>query len=205
MAKSPLSRSSLTIAGLLFFLAAAVVLMGVLTAEMFYPAQYGYSTPGNEISDLGATDDGLITQPSATIFDATMIVAGVMVLAGAYFAFRAYGDPIVAVTTGLLGLGVLGVGVFPGNVHPMHPLFALVAFVGGGLAAICSYRIVGSPFKYVAVLLGLATLFFLVTSGYFSGILGMGGVERWIVFPVVIWMFGIGGYLLGAGSGVVTK
>jgi hypothetical membrane protein len=201
------SRPNQTITGLALFLAAALVLMGIITAEMFYPPEYGYTTSKNMISDLGATEppNSLITQPSATIFDATMIVAGILILAGAFFVFRAYRDVIVAVTLGLLGLGILGVGIFPGNMNPMHPLFALTAFAGGGIAAICSYRIIKSPFKYLAVLLGLTTLFFLVTNGYFGEIMGMGGVERWVAYPVVLWVLGLGGYLLGAGSKDTAK
>jgi hypothetical membrane protein len=169
---------------------------------MFYPPEYGYTTSKSMISDLGATEppDSIITQPSATIFNLAMIFAGVMTLAGTFFVFRAFRDPIVAITMGLLGLGILGVGIFPGNMNPMHPLFALTAFFGGGIAAICSCRIIKSPFKYVAVLLGLTTLFFLVTNGYFGEILGMGGVERWIAYPMVLWTLGMGGYLLGVGS-----
>lgn len=191
-----------TIAGLLFFIAAAIVLMGIITAEMFYPPQYNYTTSRSMISDLGATEppNSLITQPSATIFDWAMIMAGVLILAGVYCVYQACKDPLVSVTMGLLGLGVLGVGIFPGNMNPMHPIFALIAFGGGGIAAICSYRIIRSPLRYVAVLSGLTTLFFLFTNEYFGAIMGMGGVERWIAYPVIIWMFGIGGYLLGAGS-----
>ena len=187
---------------MLLFLAAAVVLMGIITAEMFYPPEYGYTTSKNMISDLGATEppNSVITQPSATIFDATMIAAGILILAGALFAFRAFKDFIVAATIGLVGLGILGVGVFPGNMNPMHPIFAMIAFVFGGLAAIGSYRIIRSPFGYVTVLLGLTTLFFLVTNGYFGGIVGMGGVERWVAYPVLLWMLGLGGYLMGVSS-----
>ena len=194
------NTSSMTIAGMLFFLAAAVTFMGIITAEMFYPP--GYSTGHNEISDLGATrpPNSIITEPSATIFDNVMRAAGIMILIGTFFVFRAYGDPISAVPMGLLGLSTLGVGIFSGNVVPMHPLFALLTFFAGGLAAICSYRIIRSPFKYAAVLLGLTTLFFLVTNEYFGTVLGTGGVERWIAYPVVLWLLGLGGYLMGACS-----
>jgi hypothetical protein len=30
----------------------------------------------------------------------------------------------------------------------------------------------------------------------------MGGVERWVAYPVVLWVIGMGGYLLGYGSRV---
>ena len=45
--------NKLKLSGLLYFFAGAIVLMGIITAEAFYPS--GYSTFKNEISDLGAT------------------------------------------------------------------------------------------------------------------------------------------------------
>jgi hypothetical membrane protein len=159
------------------------------------------------ISDLGATEppNSLITQPSATIFNSSMMAAGLLILIGTYFVFRTFNDLISTIFMGLLGLGVLGVGIFPGNMNPMHPIFALIAFSCGGLAAIVSCRIIRSPFKYMAVLLGLATLFFLFTNGYFATIMGMGGVERWVAYPVVLWVLGLGGYLMGYGSQAKVK
>ncbi len=121
-------------------------------------------------------------------------------IAGTYLVFRTYRDLIVLLLMGIFSIGVLGVGIFPGNMNPMHPIFAMMAFVGGGLAAIGSYRIIKSPFRFVAVALGMITLIFLFTSGYFSPIMGMGGVERWVAYPVIIWAIGLGGYLLGVGS-----
>lgn len=41
------------LSGLFYFLAGAIVLIGIITAEAFYPA--GHSTFNGEISDLGAT------------------------------------------------------------------------------------------------------------------------------------------------------
>lgn len=194
------NRLDLTIAGILLFLVAAIVLMGIITAEMFYPA--GYSTSHNEISDLGATrpPNSVITQPSATIFDTSMFIAGILILISTFFVFRTYKDLVVVLPLCLLGLGVLGVGIFHGDSVPMHPIVSLITFISGGIAAICSYRIIRSPLKFVAVILGLMTLFFLFGSDLFIPTLGMGGVERWVVYPVVIWMFGLGGYLLGMGS-----
>jgi hypothetical membrane protein len=196
-----------TAAGLLLFVAGSIALMGIITAEMFYPGQYNYTTSRSMISDLGATEppNSLITQPSATIFNASMMAAGLLTLIGTYFVFYAYKDPIATILIALFGLGVLGVGIFPGNINPWHPLFALMAFGGGGLAAIVSWRIIRSPFKYVAALLGITTLFFLLTNGYFGTIMGMGGVERWVAYPIILWILGLGGYLLGVGSQAKEK
>jgi hypothetical protein len=58
--------------GVLLLLAGAAILMGIITAEALYPAPY--HTDANTISDLGGTEppEGLVLQPSAAIFDATM-------------------------------------------------------------------------------------------------------------------------------------
>ena len=174
--------------------------MGIITAEIFYP--HGYSTANSEISDLGATrpPDSIIYQPSASIFNATMIVGGLLILAASFFLFRHLNSRIDILFPALLGIGVLGVGIFPGNMAPFHGIFALVAFISGGLAAIVSYRVTSFPFRYLAVLLGLVTLIFLFFSSFFIPVLGDGGTERFVAYPVVIWAIGFGGYLIGTGE-----
>ena len=199
-------------AGALLFLAGAVILMGIITAEALYPADY--STAGNTVSDLGGSrpsEGGVVLQPSATVFDATMVVSGVMIVAAAYGLHRAFGRRAVTIPTALLGLGVLGVGIFPGNTG-LHPIFALLAFVSGGLAAILSYKASASPMRYVVVALGVIALLMLVLGilgapqpdgmGLFGdagpiAALGSGGMERWVAYPVVLWLAAFGGYLMG--------
>jgi hypothetical membrane protein len=196
-----------TIAGLLFLLAGSIILMGIITAESFYPEKYTYTTSNSMISDLGATEppNSIITQPSATIFNFAMIMTGILVLVGTYFLFRAFNDPIAAILVGLLGLGALGVGIFPGNINPQHPLFALTTFISGGLSAIYAYRLIKSPFKYLSLLLGITGLFFLFTINIFIPIMGAGGVERWVAYPTIMWLIGFGGYLMGLGSSANDK
>jgi hypothetical membrane protein len=197
-----LNNKSYTLAGLLFFLAGSIILMGIITSESFYPEQYTYTTSDSMISDLGATEPphSLITQPSATIFNLSMIITGLFVLIGTYFLFRTFNDRLAAILIGLLGVGALGVGIFPGNINPQHPLFALNTFISGGLSAIYSYRLINSPFKYLALILGIICLFSLFTASIFMPVFGGGGVERWVAYPVVIWLMGFGGYLMGLGS-----
>jgi hypothetical membrane protein len=183
-------------AGLLFFVAGSVILMGIITAEIFYPP--GYSTANSEISDLGATrpPDSISYQPSASIFNATMILGGLLILAASFFLFRDLKSWIV-VFPALLGTGVLGVGLFPGNNPLLHPLFALMAFIAGGLSAIISSKITPSPFRYMLAFLGLISLIFLFFSTMFIPVLGDGGTERFVAYPIVIWAIGFGGYLTG--------
>ena len=188
----------LTRAGILFFLAGSIILMGIITAEAFYPESPTYTTHNSMISDLGDTEppNSIITQPSATIFNLSMILTGILVLSG-NFLFQYSDKKLVLMLFGLLGLGVLGVGVFPGDINPQHPIFAILTFISGGLAAIYSYSLINSPFKYLAILLGVISLFFLFTYQLFIPTLGGGGVERWIAYPIILWMIGFGGYLMG--------
>lgn len=191
-----------TKAGILLFLAGTIILMGIITAETFYPPEHTYTTAKSMISDLGATEppNSIITQPSATIFNLSMIITGILVLTGSIFIYKSFNDKIAAILVGLLGLGALGVGIFPGNINPQHPIFAMTTFISGGLSAIYSYRLINSPLKYPALLFGILALFFLFTSGIFIPVMGGGGVERWVAYPVILWLIVFGGYLMGLGT-----
>jgi hypothetical membrane protein len=184
-------------AGTFLFLAGFIALMGIITGEIFYPA--GYSTADSEISDLGSTrpPEALIYQPSATIFKATMILAGIFTILGAYFAYQAQWERWSSVLLGLLGAGILGVGVFPGNVPFLHPVFALFTFLIGGIAAVFSARGLHGPYRNISVVLGAITLITLIFSGLLIPVLGDGGTERWIAYPIIFWITGLGGYFLG--------
>jgi hypothetical membrane protein len=109
----------------LLSLAGAAILLGFITAEALYPGVY--TTYTNTVSHLGASEppNSVVLQPSAAIFDLTMLVAGAMILAGAWSAYRALRRKAVLISTALLGIGAVGVGAFP-LTHPVpHTLFAL--------------------------------------------------------------------------------
>jgi hypothetical membrane protein len=107
------------VAGVLYSSAGFVLLMGIITVETKYPI-FRHDTTRQEISDLGGTrpPHGLVTQPSAMIFDTTILIAGVLLLAGAFALWRLYRDRVLTVVSSLFGAGVLGVGIFPGNTSP---------------------------------------------------------------------------------------
>jgi hypothetical membrane protein len=193
---------SRSVGGMVLALAGATILMGIITAEALYPA--AYRTDQNTISDLGGTrpPDSVVLQPSAAIFDTTMVVTGLAIIVAAYLIQRALGRRAVAIWTGVLGLGVLGVGIFPGHTGP-HPLIALLTFVAGGIAALTSARVVTSPVRYVfagfgaVALVALALGLVLLEWGPIAE-LGEGGIERWVAYPVVLWLIGFGSYLAAA-------
>jgi hypothetical membrane protein len=200
---SPAAMSNASLAraaGALLLVAGAVMLMGIITAEALYPAPY--TTGGNEISDLGGTrpPEGLVLQPSATIFNLTMMAGGLLVLGAAACLQAGLGRLSASIIVGLLGVGALGVGVFPGNVAGFHAIFALLTFVSGGLAAIVTAAVTRPPFRYLSVLLGAISLgslvsYLLLGDGAPLAPLGPGGVERWVAYPIVIWVIGFGGHL----------
>ncbi len=195
----------LAFAGSLLIVAGGVILMGIITAEALYPA--AYATGANEISDLGGTRPpaAIVLQPSAAIFDASMILVGLLLAAGAVFVHRAYGLRSVSLPIAVLGVAAFGVGVFPGNTGTPHAICAMVTFVAGGIAALTSSRVASGPFRLLMILLGTITLGVLVTylllgESHPMTPLGVGGIERWIVYPVVIWTIAFGGYVAGRAS-----
>jgi hypothetical membrane protein len=192
----------LAAAGLLLLVAGFMIFMGIITAEALYPE--GYSTSRNLISDLGASKppNSIVMQPSARIFNSVMIASGILVIAaGGCLAGGARRWP-AAVLTGFTGLGILGVGVFPADQGHLHSVFAVLIFAAGGLAAIVSQTVQRPPFTVVSILLGaisLAALVLYLVLDDHSPIagLGAGGGERWIAYPILVWVMSFGGYLMG--------
>jgi hypothetical membrane protein len=186
--------------------AGAVAFIGIMTAEVLSP---GYSTR-QDISDLGSTQppDPSVDQSAATIFNSTMLLTGALVLVAAYFVHRSLDRPVLTVPLTVFGLDVFGVGVFSGNVAPWHGLFALLTFFSGGLTVVLSARVVTRPFSYLYILLGGVSLPTLVSVFYYGLVggpsplapLGSGGIERWVAYPLLLWVPTFGGYLLGRAN-----
>jgi hypothetical membrane protein len=194
-----------SIAGALLVLAGCVALMGIISAETFYP---GYTTAQNEISDLGATrpPNSVILQPSATIFNLTMLATGLLVVGAAVALYRAGFTWIATVPLGLFGLGAFLVGVFPGNWGDIHALSALLTFVAGGVTAIAAVTVVRGPLRVIAPVLGAVSLLTLVSVFVLGdaspmAVFGPGGLERWVAYPDLLFVIAFGGYLMGDAHG----
>jgi hypothetical membrane protein len=198
------------LAGALLMVPGAGLVMGWLTAEALYPQ--AYTTHTNSLSHLGATEppNSVALQPSAAIFDATVLIAGLMVVAAAYFTFRAFQLKRVSIPLALFGAGVFGVGVFPLSNPNAHTIVALLAFYSGGFAVILGSTIAPPLFKYVWMALGAVALS-AITLGLFAdqwgpiAALGLGGVERWNTYPIALWLVAFGSHLLTGSSVKVNR
>ena len=192
--------SIVSYSGIFFFVAGFVIFMGIITGEMFYSLEF--TTRDNYISELAAALPlGTPTpQPSGTIFNLSMILSGLLIMSAAVLTFMTNRRPLLNVFIFLFGVGLLGVGLFPGNVAPWHGIFAYVIFLSGGIGAVLSFRLVSQPLKYVFMFFGILSLLLLFFSIRFVPALGVGGIERWVFYPQVFWIMGLGAYILGRNT-----
>jgi hypothetical membrane protein len=183
--------------GTLLFLSGFLIFMGIITCEMFYTLPF--NTRGNYISELAAAlpPNAATPHTSAVIFNLTMIVTGLMVVVAGILLQKSSKKLLSTIPLMMFGAGITGVGVCPGNVIPWHGIFAIVIFLTGGIGAITSFKIVKGPLRYALICFGIIALILLFFSKKFIPILGAGGAERWLFYPEVFWIMGLGGYLLG--------
>jgi hypothetical membrane protein len=165
----------------------------MLFAEALYP---GYSISGNYISDLRAYCNGVfpnagtcvIYQPTSDIFNGSVFLLGVFLLAAAYVFWRPLGWKVFSILILLTEIGAMGVGVFPETAPIAHEITSDIALIFAGISALWAYRLTKAPMSYFSVVLGAVNLVAIVlfTANVQLG-LGVGGIERTIVYPVVIW------------------
>jgi hypothetical membrane protein len=177
------------LAGLLLFTGGLETVFGIILAEIFYP---GYSTSHNYISDLGVG-------PSAIIFNSSMVLLGVLVLGAAYYLRRVYDLRLFYILLAITGVGAIGVGLFTEDAGVLHTIFSLVTFLFAGLSAILSIKLQKPPLSFLSLILGAFSLLALLlfATGTYLG-LGKGGMERMIAYPVLLWVIGFSGQLMGS-------
>jgi len=175
-------------AGLLLFAGTTQFAIGMIIAEAVDPS---YSVSTNYISDLGV-------RAGAAVFNTSIILLGVTILATSWFLFRAFKDRILMLVVLLAGVGAVGVGVFTEAFGSIHVVVSFITFLFAALSAILAFRVLRPPLSYLSALLGVASLAALglyISKNYLG--LGNGGMERMIVYPVLTWGISFGGYLLG--------
>ena len=185
-------------AGLLMVISGIQFMLLVSIAETLYP---GYNTAKYDLSSLA---DLPIHEPSATIFNVTVFIAGLLIVIASYLIYKRYQGKIFQAFLGILGIGAMGVGIFPGYTGNVHVIFAMASFIFGSLALLTSFTILkDSLLKYVMIVLGaiafldiLLVIILQDASPFMT--FGIGGTERLIVYPVILGVIALGGYLTGS-------
>jgi hypothetical membrane protein len=196
-------------AGILFSFGALLFLLLTTASEAIYPH---FNLQTNAISDLAAVGT------KTTVIEETAIFGlGICWSLGAYYLFRNTGKRGSLALNILPGIGFIIAGVSPENVNVIIHSVGTFAFPLGAIVVILSYRMIDSPLKYFSLALGTSSLIatFLIfvgyrvicgTCGYQQGMsdlaLGLGGLESLIIYPLLIWLIGFGGYLLTARRGL---
>jgi len=176
--------------GLMMFIASTQLIIFLMLAEATYP---GYSISENYISDLGVGPS-----PAYWIFNISVFIFGLLAIYSAYLVDTLFGKRLNAILLTIAGIGAVGVGLFHEDLGAIHVLMAFLAFFFGGLSAIFTFKIVKGPFALLSMILGTISIIALILqgAGVYLGI-GVGGMERMIFYPVMLWAAGFGGYLMG--------
>jgi hypothetical membrane protein len=192
------------IAGIILLIGCLQFLLAVNLAETQFP---GYSTEKNTFSDLGGTVPAV--QPSATIYNLSIIILGILFLAAVYLILKSGGCRLFSSCLGIFAICAVGVGIFPEYTGSTHLFFALLAFFFGSLAVLFSYRLgLNIPMVTVSLIMGLIALLtlllaFILGNGNTNPLvayLGVGGTERFVVYPVLFYLTALGGYLTSRGK-----
>lgn len=180
---------SLKIAGSLIFVSAVQFILIMIISEAIYPH---YSVANNYISDLGV---GV----TASMFNASVAVLGIAVIVSAYFIKRGLGSAVFSILIALAGAGALCVGILNESFGMVHTVVSVWTFLFGAIATIYSARVAKPPVGYLSIPLGVISLLALamlaVAPQAFG--LGVGGFERLVVYPFLLWGIAFAGYMMG--------
>lgn len=150
---------------------------------------YGRFNPERQyFSDLGA-----VSGPVGLAWNLGVFILGLLVIAGAFF----YSDFLRKNKdmSGLYlvsGIALIVNSLFNDMAYPVeHNISAMAAFLTGSIATVLAFRVVNSPWKYVAPIFGLVALLatlFLLGSTVSAVTPYPGVVELFIIIPVIAWL-----------------
>lgn len=196
------------LAGVFILTAFAQVLVFTFIAQERYPS---FDVRMNFISDLG------VHPQSAAIFSTSMLLAGILVIAGSVllFASRERTENYHAILAILFtGIGLAGVALFNENAfRTLHLFFAALAFASGGCSVLLCSRSFQGVFRYGSwVLGGIIVIGILVIAGAYvippvQGLflaIGPGFSERIVAYPEALWFMAFGIHLIRSGDGSQT-
>jgi hypothetical membrane protein len=177
------------ISGSLLFIGSIQFILSLILSEVLYP---DYNASSQTISSLGVG-------PSAVIFNSSILLLGTMGLIGVYVYYQVYKLNLFSILLGLAYIGAIGVGIFTEapSTFSFHVIFSFMAYVFGGISAIASYKLQKQPMSTFSLILGTLSLSAIIVlgSGNYLG-LGLGGIERMVAYPLLLWLVGFGSQLI---------
>ena len=191
-------------AGIILIISSVQFLLAVNLAEALFT---GYSVRENTLSHLGGSVPPV--EPSATIFNLSVIILGILSLIAVYLILKSGGCRLFSSCLAISAIGAIGVGIFPAYTGDPHLFFSLLTFLFGSLAVIFSYRLgLNITMVIVSMILGILSLLTLLsliilgtgTSNPLILYLGIGGAERFIAYPLLFYIIALGGYLTSRGK-----
>jgi len=192
------------IAGILLVIGCIQYLLAVNITESMFP---GYSIAQNSLSDLG----GLLPliQPGAIIFNLSNIILGILILVSVYLILKSGGCRLFSACLAIFGFCIAALGIFPEYTHTIHVSFAVLAFFSGSFALLFSYRLgINIPMTIISIILGLIALITIISpiiygvgiTNPLGALFGKGGSERLIIYPIILYLTALGGYLTSRGK-----
>jgi hypothetical membrane protein len=188
------SAVSERLAGLAFAVLAAQFMTVIMLAASMAPV---YDVRGGAISDLGVIPE------TAWLFNASLVLTGILNALAGYFLFRARGGLTGLVFALLAGLGAIGAGLIPLGTNGWHGLFALFAFVFFNVQTLITAWRLNGAMRVVGLALGALGIGYVAVMAIgdagnpaIFGAIGHGGAERMIVYPPMLWLMIFGGYLM---------
>ena len=178
-------------AGLILFVGSVQWLMMMIILESFQP---DYNSSLHYVSSLGVGT-------TAIIYNASIFLFGLSVVLSSSILYKTLDGKIFPLTLLITGLFVMGVGLFPENVRPIHGYVTAFAFLLAVFAPILSFKALKPPLSYISIIIGLITLALLIVFLPYLGlpaestiqILGFakGTLERMIIYPLMFWMLSL--------------
>ncbi|AJT41252.1 DUF998 domain-containing protein [Psychromicrobium lacuslunae] len=216
--KTPLA---LKLAGTALSLTIVYFIGELITAAAWSKAPYDWNN--NYISDLGVPEcltlDRIVCSPAHGVMNTAFISVGVLTLLALLLLIRllaGWRRILLAVPTALFGIGIIIVGSFPGSTAEaiggearmmMHGIGALLAIGVGNLMLLAAAIVFWRSFRGYAVsslvlaVIGLSAIAGTKLGGFG---LGVGGIERLAVYPVLLWLI-LSGVLILSSAGSLLR
>lgn len=212
----PLVHRSVRHGAVLLIIGSLEFIVGMAITQIGYGSSY--SLTQNYISDLGAVNCGVFggsgslpghyaCSPWHDVFNVSIILLGIL-LGLAVILIRSAFPARRSRTIGLAlllvaAIGSIGVGLSPEDVNiTVHSVSAFLAFAGSGFALVvlgfAMFRDTRwDGFRAYTLLSGLVILVALILFGTKNYVgLGVGGMERLVVAPVLLWAIVVGIHLV---------